>query len=222
MIWVKTKTALHHYFLIIIVAILSACKPSTIRLRQTSEVNITNPTQTYIPVASPTTIQPTATLAPEINSYLPICTFPLQQTVMVESPPEKYTFAEPKVVFTDELQPEIVDWLPDSQNVIVMPITLIDLGLNGYQQTIELFNPETQKTKVFAIRREGEGMPAWNPDLKAIVYPDTKIIGTDIKNVQFFSQLRISYGNPDTTQLLADDLLAHSITVKRGLSSLCK
>lgn len=212
----KTKTALHHYFLIIVVAILSACEPSTMPPRQTSEVNITNSTQTYIPLASPTTTQPTATLAPEINNYLPICTFPLQQTVMVESPPEKYTFAEPKVVFTDELQPEIVDWLPDSQNIIIMPKTLIDLGINGYQETIELFNPETQKTQIYAIRRKGEGMPAWNPELKAIVYPDTKIIinDTDILKSQFFSQLKISYGNPDETQLLIDNSLAHSITVK--------
>jgi len=213
---VKTKTAIHHYFLIIVVAILSACEPSTMPPRQSSEVNITNPTQTYIPVASPTTIQPTANLAPEINNYLPICTFPLQQTVMVESPPEKYTFAEPKVVFTDELQPEIVDWLPDSQNAIIMPKTLIDLGINGYQETIELFNPETQKIQIYAIRRDSEGMPAWNPELNAIVYPNTKIIvnDTDILKSQFFSQLKISYGNPDETQLLVDDLLAHSITVK--------
>ena len=212
----KTKTALHHYFLIIVVAILSACEQSTMPPRQNSEVNVINPTQTYIPVASPTTIQPTATLAPEINGYLPICTFPLKQTTVVESPSEKYTFAEPKVVFTDELQPEIVDWLPDSQNIIMMPKTLIDLGLNGYQETIELLNPETQNTQIYAIRRKGEGMPAWNPELKAIVYPDTKIIvnDTDILKSQFFSQLKISYGNPDETQLLIDDLLAHSITVK--------
>ena len=212
----KTKTALHHYFLIIVAAILSACEPSTMHPRQTSEVNITNLKQTHIPVASPTTIQPTVTLAPEINSYLPICTFPLQQTVVVESHPEKYTFAQPKVVFTDELQPEIVDWLPDSQNVIVMPKKLIDLGLNGYQETIELFNPETQKTRIYAIRREGQGLPAWNSELNAIVYPDTKIIvnGSDVRNAQFFSQLKVSFGNPDTTQLLADDLLAHSITVR--------
>lgn len=196
--------------------ILGACKPSTLSPRQTSEVNITNPTQTYIPVASPTAIQPTVTLVPETNSYLPICSFPLQQTAMVEEPPEKYTFAEPKVVFTDELQPEIVDWLPDSQNVIIMPKTLIDLGINGYQETIELFNPETQKTQIYAIRRYGEGTPAWNTELNAIVYPDTKIIvnETDILKSQFFSQLKISYGNPDETQLLVDDLLSHSITVK--------
>jgi len=200
--------------LIIVMAVLNACEPSTISPRQTSEVNITNPAQTYIPVASPTVIQPTETLTSEINSQPPICTFPLKQMAMVESSPDKYTFAEPKVVFIDELQPDIAGWLPDSQNVIIMPKRLIDLGLNGYQQTIESFNPETQETQVYAIRREGEGMPAWNPELNAIIYPDTKIIGTDIKNVQFFSQLRISYGNPDATQLLADDLLAHSIAVK--------
>ncbi len=196
--------------------ILSACKPSALSPHQTSEVNITNPIQTYIPVASPTTIQPTATLVPKTNSYLPICSFPLQQTAMVESPPEKYTFVEPKVVFTDENQPKIVDWLPDSQNVIIMQKTLIDIGINGYQETIELFNPETQKIQIYAMRRDGEGMPAWNPELNAIVYPDTKIIvnDTDILKSQFFSQLKISYGNPDETQLLADDLLAHSITVK--------
>ncbi|MBL8092141.1 MAG: hypothetical protein KF758_09310 [Anaerolineales bacterium] len=212
----KTKTVLRHYFLIIVMTMLNACEPNTIPSHQTSEVNVTNPTQTFIPDTSPTTIPHIVILTPEINTRLPICTFPLQQTAIVESPPEKYTFDEPKVVFTDELQPEIVDWLPDSQNVIIMPKTLIDLGLNGYEETIELFNPETQETQIYAIRRDGEGMPAWNPELNAIIYPNTKIIvnDTDILKSKFFSQLKISYGNPNATQLLADDLLAHSITVK--------
>lgn len=212
----KTKTALQYHFLIIILAILNACEPSTIPPLQTSEVEITNPTQTYIPAETPATIQPTVTLVPETNSYLPICSFPLSQTMTAESTPEKYTFADPKVVFTDELQPEIVDWLPDSQNIIIMPSTLIDLGINGYEETIELFNPETQKTQIYAIRRYGAGTPAWNPELNAIIYPDTKVIVNDenISKSQFFSQLKISYGNPDETQLLADNFLSHSITVK--------
>lgn len=179
--------------------------------RQTSEVNITNPTQTY--AVTPTAIQPTATLASEINSP-PTCTFPLEQTVTTETFPDNYAFDEPKVVFANELQSDIVDWLPDSQNAIILLTNYIDSDLNGYQQTIELLNPEAQETQVYAIRREGEGIPAWNPGLKAIVYPDTKVVSTDIKNVQFVSQLRISYGNPNTTQLIADDLLARSITVK--------
>lgn len=194
--------------------VLNACESSTTFPRQTSEVNTTNPTQTYTPVVVSTAIQATATPEPEINSQPPICTFPLKQTVNTESFPDSYAFDEPKVVFTNELQPDIVDWLPDSQNAIIMSTNYIDSGVNGYQQTIELLNPQTQETQIYAIRREDEKIPAWNPELKAIVYPDTKIVGTDTKDIQFSSQLRVSYGNPDTTQLLADDLLAHSITVK--------
>jgi Tol biopolymer transport system component len=168
------------------------------------------PFGTLTPSATPLPPTATSTLAP------PQCTFPLAETTEAESTPEEYTFSEPQVVLTDELQPDIVDWLPDNQNVLIMPLKLIDLGMNGYQQTIELFNPETGKTQIYATRRRvNEAPPAWNPALNAIVYPAMNVLeGSTITDFRFTRQVMISYGNPDNTQILADNLPQYYVAVK--------
>jgi len=176
---------------------------------------------------------PTASEVPETNSVItaqqpPQCTFPLAQTTTAEPVPEEYTFSEPQVVITvssktpdsqfwlSEPQPDIIKWLPDNQNVLIMPSKLIDLNMNGYQQTIELFNPETKEIQIYATRRNvDKAPPAWNPALNAIVYADMNVLkGSTGSNFKFTRQLRISYGNPDDTQVLADDLPQYGMAVK--------
>jgi WD40 repeat protein len=163
--------------------------------------------------ARPPTITPTptatSTLAP------PACTFPLAGTTAEESKPENYIFSEPQVVLT-EYQPSIVDWLPDNQNVLIMPVKLADAKTNEYQQVLELFNPETKETRIYAMRTAiGEALPAWNSTLNAVVYPVRHFIeGKTFADDKFIPQLWISYGNPDEVQLLADNLPQYSMAVK--------
>ena len=93
---------------------------------------------------TPMPLTPTAMATFESNAVTtakqpPQCTFPLAQTTAAESVSETYTFSEPQVVLTDERQPDIIEWLPDNQNVLIMPSQFIDLGMNGYRQTIELW-----------------------------------------------------------------------------------
>jgi Tol biopolymer transport system component len=162
---------------------------------------IANPPATPIPPASPT-----ATSTPDPLA----CAFPMAQTTMKESTPQKYTFSEPQVVLTGDY-PDIAGWLPDNQNVIIMSITAHQFdGIDGYLQTIELFNPETKETHVYATRRNfGDEPLAWNSALNAIIYPAPNVLGVDKTTHQLTvtRQIRISDGNPDTTQLLLDGLL---------------
>jgi hypothetical protein len=92
----------------------------------------------------------------------------------------------------------------------------IDFGINGAQQTIELFNPESQETHIYAIRRDIlSAPPAWNSTLNAVVYPAMNVLeGSTITDFRFTLQVRISYGNPDNTQLLADNLPQYPMAVK--------
>jgi len=170
---------------------------------------------------TPMPLTPTAMATFESNAVTtakqpPQCTFPLAQTTAAESVSETYTFSEPQVVLTDERQPDIIEWLPDNQNVLIMPSQFIDLGMNGYRQTIELFNPETKEIQIYATRRSvDKAPPAWNSALNAIVYSDMNVLkGSTVTNFKFTRQLRISYGNPDDTQLLADDLPQYGVVVK--------
>jgi len=182
---------------------------------------------------TPTPPKPTAvaTLVNNVTSAKqpPQCAFPLAQITTAESTPEEYTFSEPQVVMTvssktpdsqfwlSEPQPDIIKWLPDNQNVLIMPSQFIDLNMNGYRQTIELFNPETKEIQIYATRRSvDKAPPAWNSALNAIVYSDMNVLkgSTTVTNFKFTRQLRISYGNPDDTQLLADDLPQYGVVVK--------
>lgn len=172
--------------------------------------------------AKPTQMPPIPTIAATNENagakenQPPACTFPLAEITAPESTPENYSFSEPQVVLADERQPDIIEWLPDNQNVLIMLSQFIDLGMNGYQQTIELFNPETKEIQIYATRRNiDKAPPAWNSALSAIVYSDMNVLkGSTITNFKFTRQLRISYGNPDNTQTLADDLPQYGAAVK--------
>jgi hypothetical protein len=151
------------------------------------------------------------TFTPEATSTLDphACVFPLAQTTKKESVPQNYTFSKPQVVLTGDY-PDVAGWLPDNQNVIIMPVAAHQFdGIDGYLQTIELFNPETKETHVYATRRgTGEEPLAWNSALNAIIYPVPNVLGIDKTTNRLIvnRQIRISYGNPDTTQLLMDGL----------------
>lgn len=203
---------------------------------ENSPITVTSPVVSPPPVGLPSAIVVTSsplppdfptnvalTLTPTVFSVAtsalqpPQCAFPMTPTTTTESMPEKYTFSEPEVVLTDELQPYIVDWLPDNQNVLMMSSKLIDLGINGYQQTIELFNPETKETEIYATRRKIDNAPpVWNPKLNAVIYPATNVLGVDsaTNSLEFTRQVMISYGNPDDTKVFADNLPQYDVTVK--------
>ncbi len=180
---------------------------------------IVTPTSFWLTPSTPEVISPSATPSlPTATSTLapPACTFPLAGTTAEESKPEEYTFSEPQVVLTPEFAPSVEEWLPDNQNVLIMLYKFIDFGINGSQQTIELFNPETQETHIYAIRRDIlSAPPAWSSTLNAIVYPDMNVLeGSTLTDFRFTRQIRITYGNPDETQLLADNLPQYPMAVK--------
>jgi hypothetical protein len=151
----------------------------------------------------------------------PACTFPLAQITAEESTPEKYTFSEPKVVLTAAQGNlyDIVEWLPNNQQVL-MTQDLNNNLVNGKprQQSIELYNPETGESKVYAIRVSPGVSPSWDPGLNAVVYSVLNYTKIDRKQgiATFTRQIQVSYGDPDNTQILADNLPQFSIAIKPG------
>lgn len=142
------------------------------------------------------------------------CTFPLAQTITEESTPENYTFSEPRVVITPEANDsiaEIVDWLPDSQRVL-----LVQNFDDTTKQNIELFNPQTGHIQLYATRNQSFDPPAWVPGLNAVVYPDMNILKNDTTNHrdEFSRQVWISQGDPNSLRLIADNLTQFYVAVK--------
>jgi Tol biopolymer transport system component len=138
----------------------------------------------------------------------PQCTFPLAQTTMAESTPEKYTFSEPKIVLTAEATIGLVEWLPDNQWVLITQ----DFRGNTLQN-IELFNPRTGILQLYAKRNKIDQSPIWVNRLNAVLYQDIKVLkvnknnGTDRPSVEFRRQLWISRGDPQNAQLIEDAFL---------------
>ncbi len=160
---------------------------------------IANPPTMQITPASPTA---TSTLQP------PTCTFPLSNIKYPESKPEEYTFSEPQVVLTDKFGIDIIEWLPDSQRVLVTQLISVT-GNDAGNENIELFNPETGEIQVYATRRSNMWQPpAWVESLNSVIYSNTELLNyppltkTNPPSYEIQRQLGLSQGNPENIQIV--------------------
>lgn len=195
---------------------LAACAPAI----------TTVSTETTVPTATSTIVPPTSTSLTATGKQPPACAFPLAQATMEESKPEEYTFSEPRVVLNAQGNPyNIVEWLPDNQQVLMaqdMYSTRESERDKFLRQSIELYNPVTGESKVYAIRHYIEEPPVWQPELNAVVYPAMNFMGIDenTHGPKFTRQIWVSYGNPDTVQMLADKLPQFFLAIKPGSSEM--
>jgi Tol biopolymer transport system component len=175
-------------------------------------------------IANPpaTPIPPTAIISPTATSTLtpPQCTFPLAQITTEESMPERYTFSEPQVLLTAPVKIyNIIEWLPNNQQVLITVdqySTREKENDKFLRQSIELYDPETNASQVYAIRHYVEEPPSWQPVSNAVVYPEMNFMGIDenTRNRKFTRQVWVSYGNPNSSQMLADNLPQFPVVVK--------
>ena len=145
---------------------------------------------------------PTASEVPEASFVTtaqqpPQCTFPLAQTTTAESTPEEYTFSEPQVALTDERQPDIIEWLPDNRNVLIMPSKFIDLGMNGVVPVVELGEVSRGSGLVREPARKG-GMGL----------NDTEV-GLDARVIVGLARAAEKLGDAELLEILARGVSAH-------------
>jgi Tol biopolymer transport system component len=208
----KTKATLETILvigLILIIPLFFAMKTAAEQNAATNtSVNI-EPTIADAPVV-------TQENAPDDNKVIepkqpPACAFPLDQTTTEQSTPENYTFFEPQMVLTPQANDsivEIVQWLPDNQRVL-----LVQNFNDTTRQNIELFNPQTGHVQLYATRSQNFDPPAWMPGLNGVVYPDMNILNNDTGK-EFNRQIWVSQGNPNSLQLVADNLAQFYVAVK--------
>ncbi len=170
-------------------------------------------TSTIAPQPTPAS----ATAAQTNAKEPPACTFPLAQTTTAEAAPHEYVLSGPNVALTADANIGIVEWLPDSQQVLMTQ----DSRINN-QQTIEIFDTQTGNIQVYATRTRISQSPSWLPELKAVIYPVMNILKVDNANhrYEFTHQVRLSLGDPNSTQLVADNLSDFSIVVKPDKSQI--
>lgn len=147
----------------------------------------------------------------------PACTFPLANITVPEATPENYTFSDPQVVLT---APQgniytIVEWLPDNQQIL-----MTEEISNGSDrlESILLYNPVTGESKIYATRPVTYQSPVWQPELNAVVYPVMRYFDIDKQNrtYKFSRELWVSYGDPETAQMLSDKSSQLPFALKPG------
>jgi hypothetical protein len=160
------------------------------------------PTPVELTTSAIPTILPTATS----SLQPPQCTFPLAGTTTVESTPEEYSFSEPQVVLTEPYV-QIAEWLPDNQQVLITKE-----HINEHYQSIELFNPLTGRSQVYATRTTTfENLPLWVSGMGGVIYPVTSLINLNLNTpgallppYHLKQQLWISQGDSAKAILLED------------------
>ncbi len=203
--------------ILLIPLVVASCGTKPTPVVSATAVSSEPPTQasTETPMETPTAALSTAAPVVANGQEPPPCTFPLAQIATTESAPENYTFSEPKVVLTAQNigYYEIVQWLPDNQQVLISEVVS---GKAGPVELRELYNPETGDQKIYAAGSITNQPSAWFPQLNAVVYPDFNFLGVDPNTNQpkFSRQVRISYGNLDATQKIADNLSQFPLAYK--------
>jgi hypothetical protein len=182
-----------------------------------------------IPPPPAKTVTPTMIVSPTATSTLqpPACSFPLANVKYLESKPEEYTFSEPQVVLTaPEGNPlNVAQWLPDNQQILMteeLRNQYVESNDTLIQQSISLYNIETGESKLYAMDASKYEPPIWSPDMNGVVYSFANYTHIDKKNAsyKFTRQLRVSYGDLNATQLLADNLSWFPLTMQPGGSEI--
>jgi hypothetical protein len=154
------------------------------------------------------TLTPATPLPPTTTSTLVPhqCTFPLAETTQAESTPEEYIFSEPLVVLTEPYM-QIAEWLPNNQQVLITKE-----HMSEHYQSIELFNPQTGGSQVYATRTTTfENPPLWISGVGGVIYPVTSLVNLNLNTpgallppYHLREQLWISQGDPAKAITLED------------------
>lgn len=204
----KTETYKGILELLLVIGIILLI-PLFFAVRTAATSQPVSPTQT---IAAPVTTSASEESAAVKPQQPPACTFPLANITTPESTPEEYTFSEPQVVLTaPEGNPlNVAQWLPDNQQVLVTEDLFNEHVENNTisQQSISLYNLDTGESKLYAMRAASNEPPVWQPDTNLVVYTSSNYTKIDRQNnlFQFTSQLMVSDGDPNTPQLLAENL----------------
>lgn len=187
-------------------------------IRTTAEQNAApNTPAPSLPTVANAPALPTAASTEEDSAMKPqqppACAFPLAEIKAEESTLEEYAFSEPQVVLTaPEGNPlNVVQWLPDNQQILMTEVLYNQWkgsDPNDIQESISLYDLETDEIKLYAIRSRTGEPPTWLPDKNGVVYSSVTFSNLNPKDgaLETHRKLSVSYGDPNAVQLLADNL----------------
>jgi dipeptidyl aminopeptidase/acylaminoacyl peptidase len=112
-------------------------------------------------------------------------------------------FDDPQIVLTEKSTIEIIQWLPESDKVLI----ILDTSPQVHQ-LIETFDVKTKQTQLFAERDGAYGFPVWLEPLQAVAYSTS---------VDDHEELWISYGNHQDHEQLSNRVYGGSLATNKDL-----
>jgi WD40 repeat protein len=112
-------------------------------------------------------------------------------------------FGDPQIVLTEKSTMEIVQWLPESDKVLITLDTPPQV-----HQLIETFDVKTKQTQLFAERDGAYGFPVWLEPLQAIAYSTF---------IDDHEELWISYGSLQDHEQISNRVYGGSLAANKDL-----
>lgn len=112
-----------------------------------------------------------------------------------------FGFSNLSVVYASPNNLSLAEWLPDGQSVLLTR----DLASKNLQ-TIELFNPTTGVSQIYAERQIVPAPPVWVQKLQAVAYSQINVLDASRQPAIFTRQLWLSPGDPQKAELIRDNI----------------
>jgi WD40 repeat protein len=112
-------------------------------------------------------------------------------------------FGDPQIFLTEKSTLEIIQWLPESDKVLITLDTSPQV-----HQLIETFNVKTKQTQLFAESDGAYGFPVWLEPLQAVAYSTF---------VDDHEELWISYGSPQVHEQISNRVYGGSLAANNDL-----
>ncbi len=142
-------------------------------------------------------IEPTALPSVSPVTRPPLCQFEQAGVSEAESPSQldRFVFSKPQVIFSGKPAMEIIEWLPDSQYLLLHI-------RNQPKQSIEVLDTVTGQTEVYADNLQNASQIHWIASESAVVYTDYKT--QELSGVSQYG-VWLSRGTSQSPQLLFED-----------------
>jgi hypothetical protein len=204
------KLKLSNIFITLGMALLvSACgglplaQPESFQVKTTAEAaagvvapGTPTPAEAVFQSPLPTPVGPTLTPPPIPPYQPPPCKFEgVAEKPAAPSQIDEFVFSEPKVIFSREAPIEIVEWLPDSQRLLLHI-------RNQTRQSIEVLDTATGQAEVYADNLQSANQVHWVAGENAVVYTDHKT--QEFSGVDQYG-VWLSRGQGQQPQLLLED-----------------
>lgn len=134
----------------------------------------------------------------------------LASTETTKPPLDKFIFSDPQVIFESSPEIQVIEWLPDSQRIL-LGLSYQTIG-GQIHHIAETLNIATNETEIF-VDESSPIWPLWVPQVGAVAYEMVKL---HEQGNGFDRELWLSYGQLETSELITTNFIGNVITASNS------